>query len=104
MSYLKVCGSKCFILNTKDNLDKFYPKSDNEIFIGYSNRSKVYRVFNLRTNTIEETMHVSCDENFKDFIQVNDEDDFVTLNNESNETNCETIQPNKRIRHLKDHP
>ena len=49
-------------------------------------------------------MHVSCDENFKDFIQPNDEDDFVTLNNESNETNCETIQPNKRIRLLKDHP
>ena len=84
VSYFKVFGSKCFIINTKDNFDKFDPKSDKGIFIGYSNRSKAYRVFNLRTNTIEETMHVSCDENFKDFIQPNDEDDFVTLNNESN--------------------
>ena len=49
----KVFGSKCFILNTKDNLDKFEPKSDKGIFIGYSNRSKALRVYNLRTNIIE---------------------------------------------------
>ena len=84
-------------------MDKFDPKFDKGIFIGYSNRSKAYRVFNSKTNTIEETMHVSFDENFKDFVQINDEDYFVTLNNESNETNCETIHPNKRIRLLKDH-
>ena len=49
-------------------------------------------------------MDVAFDENFKDFVQINDEDDFVTLNNESNKTNCETVHPNKRIRLLKDHP
>lgn len=49
-------------------------------------------------------MNVSFDENFKDFAQINDEDDFVTLNNESYETKYETIYPNKRIRLLKDHP
>ena len=42
-------------------------------------------------------MHVSCDENFKDFIQTNDEDDFVTLNNESNETNCEIFNLIKEL-------
>ena len=49
-------------------------------------------------------MHVSFDENFKDTVQIEDEEDFVTLNNEPNETNYEVIQPNKRIRLLKDHP
>jgi len=36
ISYFKVFGCKCFILNTKDNLDKFDAKSDEGIFIGYS--------------------------------------------------------------------
>ena len=52
VSYFKIFGSKCFILNTKDNLDKFDPKSDKGIFIGYSNRSKAYKVFNLKTKAV----------------------------------------------------
>ena len=104
VSYFRIFGSKCFILNTKDNLDKFDPKSDKGIFIGYSNRSKAYRVFNLRTNTIEETLHVSFDENFKEVDQINDEDDLVISNHESVDASNETFHPNKKIRLLKDHP
>ena len=104
VSYFRIFESKCFILNTKDNLDKFDPKSDKGIFIGYSNRSKAYRVFNLRTNTIEETMHVSFDENFKIFEEINDEEDLITQNQESTETNNELNHPNKRIKLLKYHP
>ena len=40
VSYFKVFCCKCFILNTKDNLDKFDSKSDEGIFVGYSNHSK----------------------------------------------------------------
>ena len=36
ISYFRVFRCKCFILNTKDNLDKFDSKSDEGIFIGYS--------------------------------------------------------------------
>ena len=39
IGYFKVFGCKCFILNTKDNLEKFDPKSNVDIFLGYSNRS-----------------------------------------------------------------
>ena len=46
ISYFKVFGSKCFILNTKNNLGKFDVKSYVEIFPGYSLLSKPYRVFN----------------------------------------------------------
>ena len=45
ISYFKVFGCKCFILNTKDNLGKFDAKSDEDIFLGYSQTSKAYRVF-----------------------------------------------------------
>ena len=46
ISYFKVFGSKCFIVNTKDQLGKFDLKADEGIFVGYSSRSKAYRIFN----------------------------------------------------------
>ena len=61
ISYFKVFGSKCFILNTKDNLGKFDAKSNVEIFLGYSSYSKAYRVFNKKTMVVEESVHVVDD-------------------------------------------
>ena len=62
ISYFKVFGSKCFILNTKDNLGKFDAKSNVGIFLGYSSSSKAYRVFNKKTMVVEESAHVVFDE------------------------------------------
>ena len=56
--YFKVFGCKCFILNTKGNIEKFDAKSDVEIFLGYSTSSKVFRVFNKRTMVVEESIHI----------------------------------------------
>ena len=53
ISYLRVFGCKCFILNTKDNLGKFDSQADEGIFLGYSTSSKAYRIFNKRTLVIE---------------------------------------------------
>ena len=64
IGYFKVFLCKCFILNTKDNLDKFEPKSDVGIFLGYSNSSKTCRVYNKRTLVVEESMHVTFDESY----------------------------------------
>ena len=61
IGYFKVFGCKCFILNTKDNLGKFDPKSDVGIFLEYSNSSKSYRVCNKRTLVVKESMHVTFD-------------------------------------------
>ncbi|GJU29197.1 retrovirus-related pol polyprotein from transposon TNT 1-94 [Tanacetum coccineum] len=36
LDYFRVFGSKCFILNTKDYLTKFDPKSYEGVFLGYS--------------------------------------------------------------------
>lgn len=37
---MHVFGSTCYVLNTKDSLDKFDTKSNRAIFLGYSNISK----------------------------------------------------------------
>ena len=58
ISYLRVFGCKCFILNTKDNLGKFDCKADEGIFLGYFTSSKAYRVFNKITLVVEESMHI----------------------------------------------
>ena len=48
-------------MNTKDNLGKFDLKYDIGIFLGYSNSSKAYRVYNKRTLVVEESMHITFD-------------------------------------------
>ena len=58
ISYFKVFGCKCFILNTKDNLGKFDAKADVGIFLGYSTSSKAFRVFNKRTMVVDESIRV----------------------------------------------
>ena len=63
ISHFHIFGCKCFVLNNdKDNLGKFDEKSDEGIFLGYSLSSKAFRIYNKRTLTIEESMHVSFDE------------------------------------------
>ena len=61
IGYFNGFGCKCFILNTKDNLDKFNPKFDVGIFLKYSNSSKSHRVYNKRTLVVEESIHVTFD-------------------------------------------
>ena len=80
ISYFKVFGCKCFLLNTRDNLDKFDAKSDEGIFLGYSSRSKAYRVFNKRTSSIEESLHVSFDEHIDKFVPSATNDDDILQN------------------------
>nr|GEW20138.1 putative ribonuclease H-like domain-containing protein [Tanacetum cinerariifolium] len=51
------------ILNTLDHLGKFKAKRDEGYFIGYSMSSKAFRVFNKRTQRVEENLHVEFFEN-----------------------------------------
>ena len=62
LDYLRVFGSKCFMLNTKDYLTKFDPKSYEGIFLGYSQNSKAYIVLNKQTMKVEESLNVTFDE------------------------------------------
>ena len=55
-------GSKCYILNDRENLGKFDAKSDEGIFLGYSTTSQAYRVFNKRTKIVMESINVKIDD------------------------------------------
>ncbi|GJY63995.1 retrovirus-related pol polyprotein from transposon TNT 1-94, partial [Tanacetum coccineum] len=55
-------SSKCFILNTKDYLTKFDPKSYEGVFLDYSQNSKAYIILNKHTRKIEESLNVTFDE------------------------------------------
>ncbi|GJS66326.1 retrovirus-related pol polyprotein from transposon TNT 1-94 [Tanacetum coccineum] len=62
LDYFIVFGSKCFILNTKDYLTKFDPKSYEGVFLGYSQNSKAYIILNKHTRKVEESLNVTFDE------------------------------------------
>ena len=79
ISYFKIFGSKCFILNTKDNLGKFDAKYNVGIFLGYSSYSKTYRVFNKKTMVVEESVHVVFDESNKSLERRESVNDDVGL-------------------------
>ena len=86
LNYLRAFGYKCFVLNNgKDDLGKFDPRSDEGVFVGYSSSSKDYRIFNKRTQCIEESIHVVFDEDggLKNNGS-NDEDDVMKLMQNNN--------------------
>jgi len=58
ISYIKPFGCECYILNTKEQIGKFDSKADKGIFLGYSDTSRGYRVYNSRTLVVEESIHV----------------------------------------------
>jgi len=75
ISYFRVFGSKCFILNKKSRLSKFAPKCDEGFLLGYASNSHTYRVFNKTTGCVEESCDVTFDEsNGSQVEQVNLDD------------------------------
>ena len=60
--YFRVFGSKCYILNDRENLGKFDAKSDEGIFLEYSTTSWAYRVFNKRTKIVMESINVKIND------------------------------------------
>ena len=61
VSYLKVFGSKSYILK-ESRKRKFNAKGDEGIFLGHSCKSKAYRYLNLFTHKVIESAHVKVDE------------------------------------------
>ncbi|XP_022870546.1 uncharacterized protein LOC111389800 [Olea europaea var. sylvestris] len=62
VKYFRVFGSKCYILRDRENLSKFESKSDEGIFLGYSRNSRAFRVYNLRTRVVIESINVVIDD------------------------------------------
>jgi len=62
VKYFGVFGSKCLILNARENLGKFDAKSDEGIFLGYFVNSRAYRIYNKRTKMVIESINVVIDD------------------------------------------
>jgi len=62
ISYFHQFGCTCYFLNNKVYLKKFDAKAQKGIFLGYSKRSKAYRLYNSETLYVEESMHVKFDD------------------------------------------
>ncbi|GJR55894.1 retrovirus-related pol polyprotein from transposon TNT 1-94 [Tanacetum coccineum] len=62
VQYFYMFGSLCYPTNDHDDLGKMKPKADIGIFIGYSESSRGFRIYNHRTKKIMETIHVKFDE------------------------------------------
>ncbi|GJW32580.1 retrovirus-related pol polyprotein from transposon TNT 1-94 [Tanacetum coccineum] len=62
VEYFHVFGSLCYLTNDRDDLGKMKPKADIGVFIGYSETSRGFQIYNRRTKRIMETIHVKFDE------------------------------------------
>src|ERR1044072_7979031 len=62
ISYFHPFGCICYVLNTKDHLGKFDSKAQKCILLGYSERSKGYRIYNKDSQIVEESIHVRFDD------------------------------------------
>ncbi|KAJ9536644.1 hypothetical protein OSB04_un000193 [Centaurea solstitialis] len=61
VGHFRVFGCKCFVLNETENRGKFGPKSDELVFVGYSESSIAYRVLNRQTRIVTESINVHFD-------------------------------------------
>jgi hypothetical protein len=62
ISFFRVFGCKCYIYKKRHHLGKFQRHCDIGFLLGYSSKSKAYRVFNHATGVVEEPYNVEFDE------------------------------------------
>jgi hypothetical protein len=62
VSYFRVFGCKCFILNKRLKTSKFAPKVNEGFLLGYGSNKHAYRVFNKTSGRVEIAVDVTFDE------------------------------------------
>ncbi|GJV51859.1 putative ribonuclease H-like domain-containing protein [Tanacetum coccineum] len=62
VEYFHVFGSLCYPTNDRDDLGKMKPKANIGVFIGYSETSRGFQIYNRRTKKIIETINVKFNE------------------------------------------
>nr|GEX91349.1 putative ribonuclease H-like domain-containing protein [Tanacetum cinerariifolium] len=63
VGFMRTFSCPVTIFNTLDPLGKFDGKADEGFLVGYSVSSKAFRVFNSRTQIVQETLHINFLEN-----------------------------------------
>ncbi|GJX46834.1 retrovirus-related pol polyprotein from transposon TNT 1-94 [Tanacetum coccineum] len=80
ISNLHVFGCPVHIHNHMDHLGKFNEKANNGFFLGYSLVAKAFRVFNIRRQEIEETVHVTFSKDDEAISQTSTKGDAINFN------------------------
>ncbi|GJW25358.1 retrovirus-related pol polyprotein from transposon TNT 1-94 [Tanacetum coccineum] len=62
IKHLHIFGCTCYLTKDGENLDKMKEKWDPCVMVGYSTQSKGYRVYNKRSRSIVESIHIKFDE------------------------------------------
>jgi transposase InsO family protein len=62
VSYFRVFGSKCYILQKRSKSSKFAPKTYEGVLLGYDSNSRAYCIFNVTTGCVEITCDAVFDE------------------------------------------
>jgi transposase InsO family protein len=62
VSYFRVFGRKCYVLQKRTKYSKFAPKVYGGFFLGYDSNSRAYRVFNKDSGCVETTYNAVFDE------------------------------------------
>ncbi|GJU03420.1 retrovirus-related pol polyprotein from transposon TNT 1-94 [Tanacetum coccineum] len=111
LEYFKVFGNKCFILNTKDYLTKFDPKSTEGIFLSYSPNSKAYVVLNRETIRVKESLNVKFNESHPPKLPPLEDDDVLEneyIERQEKDLEIKENEPLSKeilnIKESKDHP
>ena len=86
MKYFRIFGSKCYILNDRENPGKFDAKSDEGIFLGYSTNSWAYRVYNKRTKMVMESINVVINDTISKKDIDNDSEGQILKKNEDDDS------------------
>ncbi|GKA01870.1 retrovirus-related pol polyprotein from transposon TNT 1-94 [Tanacetum coccineum] len=98
ISFSHCCfGCPIHIHNHKDHLGKFDEKADDGFFLGYSLVAKAFRVFNIRRQEMEETVHVTFSEDDEAISQSSTEGDAINFNENRSFLDDEFIEPRNEV-------
>ncbi|GJV23999.1 retrovirus-related pol polyprotein from transposon TNT 1-94 [Tanacetum coccineum] len=97
ISYFHVFGCPVHIHNHKDHLGKFDEKVDDGFFLGYSSVAKAFRVFNIRRQEMEETVHVTFCEDDEAISQSSTEGDVINFNENRSFSDDEFLKPRSEV-------
>ncbi|KAL8095322.1 hypothetical protein AgCh_036693 [Apium graveolens] len=104
ISYFRVFGSKCFILDTQNNRGKFDAKSTEGIFLGYSTTSKAYRVYNSVKNKVEESINITFHESSRNISQIDEDTADLSSHSQMRQSHSEKSQSHSDKSNSQDSP
>ncbi|GJS81596.1 retrovirus-related pol polyprotein from transposon TNT 1-94 [Tanacetum coccineum] len=97
ISYFHVFGCHVHIHNHRDHLGKSDAKADDGFFLGYSLVAKAFRVFNIKRQEMEETNHVTFNEDDEAISKSSTEGDEINFNENRSFPDDEFLIPRRKV-------